>query len=132
MTPAPVSPRRHPLIGLTADEIKKAASLCQRWVYGQTQNPELEVHFKHITLDEPPKALLLPYLDAEDAGVPVHERPFVPRAAQIIYCEPGKSQPFVAIVSLDTGAVVGDAETGKGQHAPLDRCGAPQPLCLLY
>ncbi|KAH0841377.1 hypothetical protein FOPE_06399 [Fonsecaea pedrosoi] len=93
MTLTLVSLRWHSLIGLTNDEIKKAASLCKCYVREQTKNAELTVHFEHITLDEPPKALLLPYIDAEDDGMRAHERQFVPRAVQMIYCEPGRSQP---------------------------------------
>lgn len=116
--------RPHPLIGLSVEEITKAASLVEGYFRERTQNPDLSVYFKHITLDEPPKEVLLPYLDAEDEGVPMSNRPFVPRCAQVIYVEHGKTQPIVSVVSLDVGTVVNHLEANKGQHAPLERSDA--------
>ena len=61
----------HPLCPLTASEIKVSAKLV-RSIY--PANPDIQ--FKAITLEEPEKALLAPYLDAEHAGkrVPKLER----------------------------------------------------------
>ena len=53
----------HPLCPLTASEIKKSAELV-RSIF--PTRPEIQ--FKAITLEEPEKAVLAPYLDAEHAG----------------------------------------------------------------
>lgn len=63
---APVSPRlapvlaNHPLSPLTAIEISTSSQLIHR-----LYPPRTDLHFKAVTLQEPNKAHLLPYLDAE-------------------------------------------------------------------
>jgi len=53
----------HPLAPLTADEIKSAASLIKaQWP------ADLDLHFKSLTLEEPAKAEMVPYLEAEFHG----------------------------------------------------------------
>jgi primary-amine oxidase len=53
----------HPLAPLTADEITRSADLI-RGVWP----PTTDLHFKVITLWEPPKHEVLPYIDAEHNG----------------------------------------------------------------
>jgi primary-amine oxidase len=50
----------HPLAPLTADEISIAAGLVQKVWPANT-----ELHYKAVTLEEPPTAQVLPYLEAE-------------------------------------------------------------------
>jgi primary-amine oxidase len=114
-------PRVHPLIGLSAAEITRAGSTLSKCLQQQADNLQKSIRFKHITLEEPPKALLLPYLDAESTGVAVAERPFVPRCAQLSYTEPNGTHLQEAVVSLDTETLVSNIEANKGQHAPLER-----------
>lgn len=114
-------PRVHPLIALSAAEITRASSVLAQSTQKKAGDPKKLVRFKHITLKEPPKALLLPYLDAESAGVAAAQRPFVPRCAQISYTEHDGSQLREAYVSLDTETLLNTVEAKKGQHAPLDR-----------
>ena len=53
----------HPLNPITGSEIVKAADILR------TKYPEgADLHFKAITLEEPPKAVLVPYLEAEHDG----------------------------------------------------------------
>lgn len=53
----------HPLAPLTGDEIKAAAAIIKSvWPAGT------DLQFKNITLEEPAKAEVIPYLDAEHAG----------------------------------------------------------------
>ena len=50
----------HPLCPITASEIQQAAHLIKSsWPY------KTDIHFKAVTLEEPAKAQLVPYLDAE-------------------------------------------------------------------
>ena len=50
----------HPLCPITASEIQRAAHLIKSsWPY------KTDIHFKAVTLEEPVKAELIPYLDAE-------------------------------------------------------------------
>ena len=53
----------HPLAPLNADEIINASNLLRaQWPEG------IDLHFKAVTLQEPPKVALQPFLDAENNG----------------------------------------------------------------
>ncbi len=67
----------HPLAPLSASEIANAASIVKASWPAHT-----DLHFKVITLQEPPKAEVLPYLEAEHAGNPL---PRVSRKAFVNY-----------------------------------------------
>lgn len=67
----------HPLAPLTANEITIAAGLVQRlWPNGT------DLHYKAVTLEEPPKAQVLPYLEAEHGRGPL---PPIQRKAFVNY-----------------------------------------------
>lgn len=68
---------RHALEPVSADEITAAAGLIRSLWPAQT-----DLHFKVITLLEPPKADVLPYLEAEHSG---GELPLLPRKAFVNY-----------------------------------------------
>lgn len=65
----------HPLSPLTAAEITRSAELIK------TMYPHrIDLHFKAVTLEEPEKALLVPYLEAEHHGrttSPIDRKAFV-------------------------------------------------------
>jgi primary-amine oxidase len=66
-TSLPIRPAKqagsHPLAPINAEEIQQAASLVKAvWP------KETDIHFKALTLEEPPKAELVPYLEAEFHG----------------------------------------------------------------
>ena len=67
----------HPLSPLTAFEIKSAASLVRALYPSGTS-----FQFKAITLEEPEKARLVPYLDAEHSG---RGLPTIDRKAFVCY-----------------------------------------------
>lgn len=67
----------HPLSPLSASEINRSSQLI-RALYPSQVN----LHFKVVTLDEPKKALLIPYLDAEHDGRAV---PSLDRKAFLCY-----------------------------------------------
>jgi primary-amine oxidase len=71
------TPTPHPLAPLSAAEIAAAADLVRSIWPAQTN-----LHFKVITLEEPPKAQVIPYLEAERSGKPI---PDIPRKAFINY-----------------------------------------------
>src|SRR6478735_1549126 len=112
--------RTHPLHALSEEEMLKAAEIVRTIVKEKFEGKE-EVRFKHTTLSEPPKSLLLPYLDAESDGVPVSARPFVPRCAQVLYTFPGKPGFTESIVSLDTGTEIKSTLSKPGDYAGFDR-----------
>lgn len=115
--------RPHPLRSITDAEIKQASAIVKKAVQetelGKTTNSKLR--FKNISQHEPPKAILLPYLDAEAAGVPASQRPFVPRCVDVIWAINNERDVFDFTVSLDSNTVVAQSRTLPGQHSSLDR-----------
>lgn len=67
----------HPLSPLTASEIRKSADLIRRLYPSKT-----DLQFRAITLEEPEKARLIPFLEAEHNGGPV---PSIDRKAFVNY-----------------------------------------------
>lgn len=82
----------HPLDPLTAVEIATASSVI---ISNSTGNG---VHFKNITLIEPPKSQIRQYLIAERHSATL---PSVPRRASSLYYHRGTADLFVATVNLD-------------------------------
>jgi len=113
--------RVHPLKGLTADEIKRAGDILVKIQKTKLEDADRVVRFQHITLSEPPKALLLPYLDAENSLVKLSERPWVPRCAKITWSHVRERQDCETIVSLDTESEVAHLDATVTQHNGLDR-----------
>jgi len=67
----------HPLAPLSAEELRTAASIIKASWPART-----DLHFKVVTLQEPPKAEVVKYLDAEHGNKPL---PAVSRKAFINY-----------------------------------------------
>lgn len=66
----------HPLLDLTASEVKHAAALVRQLHRGQ------QLTFKAITLEEPPKDLVIQYFKAQENGTAL---PYIPRVAFAAY-----------------------------------------------
>jgi primary-amine oxidase len=118
----------HPLHLLTAEEIRSASSILLHHVQ-QDNKPagqDLEIHFKNISLHDPPKALLLPYLDAEASGTPAQKRPYVPRCVDIIWSTGNGRKVTESTVSLNARKVITETHAAKGQHGPNDRYASSQ------
>ena len=111
--------RCHPLALLTDTEIRDASSVLNDYV--KKQHPEAKVHFKNISLHDPSKVLLLPHLDAEAAGTPFEQRPYVPRCVDITWTVDSDRNVTESTVSLDAQTVIKEIHTGKGQYGPNDR-----------
>lgn len=79
LTPEPLQKHiaAHPLCPITASEIKRAADLMRNLYPSKT-----DLHFKAITLEEPEKAQLVPYLEAEHSG---GRLPRIDRKAYVSY-----------------------------------------------
>lgn len=106
------APHVHPLDPLTPDEITTVAKIL-RAVYP----PNSPIHFKAVTLDEPAKSLVVPYLEAEHRGSPL---PIVPRSAYVLYVMQNTHKTFEAIVDFSTGKLVSNAEIPADCHAAAD------------
>ncbi|GAD93404.1 hypothetical protein PVAR5_2014 [Paecilomyces variotii No. 5] len=121
--------RSHPLLNLNPNEIRRASHIISRVVH-QKHGPTCPIRFKSISLHEPPKALLLPYLDAESAGTPAGSRPFVPRLVEVVYSIGDGRDFFESVVSLDTDTEVEVVKAARGQHSPMDR-GDPREIASI-
>lgn len=87
----------HPLDPLTPAEIAVAAALIK------SRNPENSVHFKNITLIEPPKKELRKFLAAERNGSPISNT--LARRVSALYYRRGTADLFVATIDLGTSKV---------------------------
>lgn len=115
--------RPHPLHSITDAEITSASSIIRKVVEetDTANGTQSKLRFKNISQHEPPKSLLLPYLDAEAAGVPAKQRPFMPRCVDVIWTINNERDIFESTVSLDSGTIVSQSKTLPGQHSSLDR-----------
>jgi primary-amine oxidase len=114
--------RPHPLHNITPAEIGRASQIVTS-ILQEGHGPSYAIYFKHIYLSESPKALLMPYLDAESEGVPAEQRPYVPRLAGVVYHTVDNPREFFEIiVSLDSETEVELRLPRKGQHSSFDRC----------
>lgn len=102
----------HPLAPLNADEIKNAVTLIR------TQWPDnTDIHFKHITLEEPAKAECVPYLEAEFHG---DQLPSIDRRVLVTYYLRKTNKFHEAIANLSTQRVDYNVRLGPNLHAPGD------------
>lgn len=112
--------RPHPLHSITASEISHAAWILTK-ILKDKNGPEFRFRFKNISISEPPKALLLPYLNAEAAGTPPQLRPYVPRCVDLVWTYDNERNLCESKVSLETQEEVRRVVALPGQHSPLDR-----------
>lgn len=97
-SPAPSAVKQspnHPLSPLTAVEIRTAAEAVKAICPGRP-----DIHFKILTLDEPEKALLVPFLDAEHAG---RKLPHIDRKVFVAYYIRNTVRSFPDITEQDQG-----------------------------
>jgi primary-amine oxidase len=102
----------HPLDPLTPAEIKKAADVVRA-----AYPPASPIHFKAITLDEPAKAAVITYLEAEHGGSPL---PIVPRSAYVLYVTTNTNKTFEATVDFLTGKLATNVQIPDDCHAAAD------------
>jgi primary-amine oxidase len=103
----------HPLDILSVDETNKARDIVRGL------HPEHNVFFRESYLDEPVKALLSKYLDAEHSGQPL---PDVPRQALCQYDVldgKGGVQSQESIVDLSSGKRIAHHIVPEEHHASL-------------
>lgn len=102
----------HPFAPLSADEITYTASLVQaQWPEGT------DLHFKTITLEEPPKAEVLPLLEKEHSGEPL---PSLARKAFACYFIRRTNKFHEAIINLSEAKVESNVRLGNNVHPSID------------
>ncbi|KAL8840584.1 MAG: hypothetical protein Q9170_001270 [Blastenia crenularia] len=102
----------HPLSPLTSSEIINAGGLLQRLYPGSTG-----LQYKAITLYEPAKAQLAPYLEAEHAG---SKPPSMERRAFVCYYIRNTDKFHEAVVNLSRQKVDSNVRLGPNIHGPGD------------
>lgn len=106
--PASKQALAHPLAPLTAEEITTTSRLVREaWPAGTG------LQFKQVTLEEPPRAEVLRYLDAEHEGRSV---PVVVRKAFVCYYFRKTNKFHEAIVDLSAGRVERNVRLGPNVH----------------
>ncbi|KAF7548687.1 hypothetical protein G7046_g8593 [Stylonectria norvegica] len=101
----------HPFADLSSDEIKRARNLIQ------AAYPRILLSFKAITLEEPDKALMIDYLQAE------HEKRLSPAPDRLAFCAyyvRGTSDFFTALVDLTLNEVKETVQHGENVHGNAD------------
>ncbi|OJJ67133.1 hypothetical protein ASPBRDRAFT_34445 [Aspergillus brasiliensis CBS 101740] len=102
----------HPLDPATAKEIKQATDLIKAEYSG------ISLHFKAAGLEEPQKAALVDFLDAEHCGQAL---PVIPRQIFVIWYIAYTPRLFEGIVDLSKQALVHHKELPRDFHGPSDR-----------
>ncbi|WYZ39525.1 hypothetical protein EsH8_III_001439 [Colletotrichum jinshuiense] len=91
----------HPLTALSEDEFKIA-----RGVVTKLFDSDVSLYFRALFLQEPKRAELVPFLQAEHAGLVTNETPRPPRRAKLQYdvIKSGKAPEYTqSVVDLKTG-----------------------------
>ncbi|GAQ38462.1 hypothetical protein AtubIFM61612_007975 [Aspergillus tubingensis] len=102
----------HPLDPASPDEIRQATDLVKAKYNG------ISLHFKAAGLEEPAKAALVDFLDAEHHGRPL---PFIPRQIFLIWYIEYTPRLFEGIVDLSRQILVHHRELPRDFHGPVDR-----------
>ncbi|KZF19168.1 hypothetical protein L228DRAFT_215185 [Xylona heveae TC161] len=102
----------HPLDPLAAVETIQAAQLLKGHATGSS------LHFKYITIAEPPKNVLRAYLAAERTGKA--DLPHIPRRASALYYLRGTAELYLAKVNLDDETVDSVEKLPEFFHAQAD------------
>ncbi|KJR88913.1 primary-amine oxidase [Sporothrix schenckii 1099-18] len=106
------TPLAHPLGPLTAAEITAATALVRKaWPEGTL------FQFKVVTLQEPPKAELVPYLAAERAGTAASSLPVIPRRVYVAYYLRNTHKFHEAMANLSTGTLERNVRLPADKHA---------------
>ncbi|KAL8925133.1 MAG: hypothetical protein Q9208_003638 [Pyrenodesmia sp. 3 TL-2023] len=102
----------HPLSPLTSSEITHTSALVQS-LYPKSTS----LQYKSITLQEPAKSELVPYLDAERSGITL---PSIERRAFVSYYIRNTDKLHEAIVNLSRRRVESNVRLGPNIHGPGD------------
>lgn len=103
----------HPLAPVDANEIKQAASFVRaEWP------ADTDLHFKCVTLQEPAKREVVPYLEAEATGTALGTS--IDRRVMVNYYIRKTNKFHEAVINLSTGTTEYNVRLGPNLHAPGD------------
>jgi Cu2+-containing amine oxidase len=112
-------PALHPLSSLTKDELRLVSGVVKQ--YNATQHASTPCQFRRIYLMEPNKKLVIAYLKAENAGLPLP--PLPPRRAQALFYFKGEVPFIECIVDISSARVIGQRVL-EGMHGA-GECSVP-------
>ncbi|KAJ6180086.1 hypothetical protein N7519_010547 [Penicillium mononematosum] len=104
----------HPFDPLSPAEISEATAIVRTHFPGQSPV------FRFITLKEPAKLEMLPFLENEDRGLPLNTRPArISRVQVVLRSDKGQNQLIELLVDLDSKQVIKN-EHLVGRHSYID------------
>lgn len=101
----------HPFDQFTIQELEKAIVILKKQHAGKL------LHIKTLEREEPPKALMVPFLEAERAGKKIAPPPRIAHAIYYILEEKRVSELWI---NLDEQKVIKYVQLPKGVHPPID------------
>ena len=101
----------HPLDPATSEELSIASDVIR-------QAYDVPLHFKAAGLEEPPKKLMVDYLEAEHAGLPL---PMISRCIFLMWYIKHTPRLFEAIVDVQHRRIIHHKELPRDFHGPCDR-----------
>ncbi|ANB13134.1 putative peroxisomal copper amine oxidase [Sugiyamaella lignohabitans] len=113
----------HPLDQLNPEELQRAVGHLKNYHKGK------QLHIKNIHLEEPPKSLLGPYLQAEKAGKPIAPPP---RIAYGYYYIMDDKKAEEIWIDLDTNQITKVVMVALPQHLPMDQDEANHIETFMY
>jgi primary-amine oxidase len=96
----------HPFDPITAWEIKAASAIIQQGL------PDVSIRFRRIDLDEPAKALTIPFIEAERLSQALPAPP--PRVAQVLFDDEDRGVLCKGKVDLRKQTILSVKELPKG------------------
>lgn len=111
ISPNKTGAAKHPLDPLNAAEITQVSTLLK------AKYPDQRLHFKIITIFEPPKAKLRPFLKAERNGGTSSP---LPRIASALFYHRGTPNLFLAEVNVRSGEIEKIEKLDPGLHGQND------------
>lgn len=108
----PATTYAHPLDPATPEEIEAATRIIKK------HYKDVPLHFKAAGLEEPTKALMVKYLEAEHTGQPL---PDIPRNIFAMWYIKHTPRLFEAIVDVTSGSIGHHVELPRDFHGPVDR-----------
>ncbi|KAF4637092.1 hypothetical protein G7Y89_g994 [Cudoniella acicularis] len=114
-------PLPHPILPHPLEQLSITESHIARDVVLKAYNKSV-IDFRTISLEEPAKSILKPFLDAENAGTLRSNSPRPPRLARVAYDVASENkvfQFFETVVDVGAGEIVSQELIDSKHHAPL-------------
>lgn len=115
--------RHHPLDQLTVQELQTCVDIIVK------QHKGKKLHIKSVNMEEPPKSLVVPYLQAEKSKLPL---PHIPRIGYALYYVMDDKRAEELWIDLDENKIIKYNTLPKGVHPPMDQVEANQIETFMY